>query len=69
MLNKDYFQHDMAYGDLPKRPASHKLIRDQAFNIAKHPKYEQLSGELRKLIIRKFENEKYIHHLKTIFGC
>ena len=31
-------------------------------------KNEQLAGELHKPIIRKFENEKYIHHLKTIFG-
>ena len=41
-LDKACFQHDMAYGnfkDLAKRTASDKVLRDEAFNIAKNPKY------------------------------
>ena len=33
----------MVYGDfkdLARRTASHKLLRDNAFNIAKNPKYD-----------------------------
>ena len=42
-LDKACFQHDMAYGDfndLPTRKASHKVLRDKAFNIDKNPKYD-----------------------------
>ena len=41
-LDKACFQHDMAYGDfkdLAKRTAADKVLRDEAFNIAKNPKY------------------------------
>ena len=41
-LDKACFQHDMTHGDfkdLTKRTASHKILRDKAFNIAKYPKY------------------------------
>ena len=37
-LDKACFQHDMAYGDfkdLKRRTASGKILRDEAFNIAK----------------------------------
>ena len=36
----------MAYGDfkdLKRRTASHKVLRDKAFNIVKYPKYDGLS--------------------------
>ena len=42
-LDKACFQHDMAYGDfkdLNRRTAADKVLRDKAFNIAKHPKYD-----------------------------
>ena len=42
-LDKACFQYDMAYGDfkdLKRRTASHKVLRDKAFNIAKNPKYD-----------------------------
>ena len=42
-FDKACFQHDMPYGDfkdLAKRTASDKVLRDQAFNIAKNPKYD-----------------------------
>ena len=41
-LDKACFQHDMVYGnfkDLARRTAPDKVLRDKAFNIAKHPKY------------------------------
>ena len=37
-LHKACFRHDMAYGDfkdLARRTASYKVLRDEAFNIAK----------------------------------
>ena len=40
-LDKACFQHDMAYGDfksLTRRTASDKILRDEAFNIAKKSK-------------------------------
>ena len=39
-LDKACFQHDMAYGDFKdsvRRTASGKVLRDEAFNIAKNP--------------------------------
>ena len=42
-LDKSCFQHDMAYidfKDLIKRTAADKVLRDQAFGIAKDPKYD-----------------------------
>ena len=43
VLDKAYFQHDMAYGDfndIARRTASDNVLRDKAFNIAKNPKYD-----------------------------
>ena len=40
-LDKACFQHDVAYGDfkdLASRTASDKILRDEAFNIAKNSK-------------------------------
>ena len=42
-LDKASFQHDMAYGkskDSAKRTQSDKVLRDKAFKIASHPKYD-----------------------------
>ena len=42
-LDEACFQHDMAYknfNDLPRRTAADKVLRDNAFNIAKNPKYD-----------------------------
>ena len=39
-LDKVYFQHDMAYGDLKdltRRTTSDKILHNNAFNIAKNP--------------------------------
>ena len=43
-LDKACFQHDMTYGkpkDLAKRTQSDKVLRDKAFKIASHPKYDR----------------------------
>ena len=42
-LDKACFQHDMVhrhFKDLKRRTASDKILRDEAFNIAKNPKYD-----------------------------
>ena len=42
-LDKAWFLHDMAYGDfkdLPRRTACDKILYDEAFNIAKNPKFD-----------------------------
>ena len=43
-LDKACFQHDMAYRDfkdLARRTASDKVLRANACNVAKNPKYER----------------------------
>ena len=37
-LDNACFQHDMAYGDLPKRTAADKVLREKAFKIASDQK-------------------------------
>ena len=42
-LDKAFFQHDIAYEgfkDLPRRTASYNALRDEAFHIARNPKYD-----------------------------
>ena len=42
-LDKDCFQHDMAYGeskDLTKRTQADKVLRDKAFKIVNDAKYD-----------------------------
>ena len=39
-LDRVCFQHDMTYGDLPRRTASDKVLREKPFNIAKNPVYD-----------------------------
>ena len=52
-LDKACFQHDMAYGDfkdLARRTASDKVLRDNAFNIAKNPKYDGYQRRLASMV-------------------
>ena len=56
-LDKACFWHDMAYEDfkdLIRRTASDKILCDEAFNIAKNPKYEYQRG-LASMIYKIFE--------------
>ena len=52
-LDKACFQHDMAYGDfkyLKRRTASHKVLRDKVFKIAKNPKYDGYQWGLASMV-------------------
>ena len=47
----------MAYGDLTKRTAYYKILRDKAFNIAKNPKYEGYQRSLASMIYKFFDKK------------
>ena len=52
-LDKACFQHDIAYGnfkDLPRRTAADTILRDEAFNIAKNPRYYGYQRDLASLV-------------------
>ena len=52
-LDKACFQHNVAWGDfkdLARRTASDKVLRDNAFNIAKNPKYNGYQRRLASII-------------------
>ena len=59
-LDKACFQHDMAYGgfkDFQERTAADKGLRDQAFNIAKNPKYDRYQRGLASMVYKFFEKK------------
>ena len=59
-LDKASFQHDMAYGDfkdLARKPASDKVLRDKAFNIAKNPKYDGYQRGLASMVHKLFDKK------------
>ena len=61
-LDKACFQHDMAYGDfkdLARRTAADRILRDKAFNIAKHPKYDGYQRGLASMFY-KFKKKKLL---------
>ena len=50
----------MAYGDfkdLKRRTASDKVLRDKAFNIAKHPKYDGYQRGLASIVYKFFDKK------------
>ena len=50
----------MAYGDfkdLGRRGASHKVLRDKVFNIAKNPKYDGYQRRLASMFYRFFNKK------------
>ena len=60
MLDKICFQHDIAYGDfkdLARRTASDKFLRDEAFNIAKNPKYDGYKKGFASMVYKIFEKK------------
>ena len=66
--NYDGYQRglvSMVYKFFDKKSAS--LDKSKGSGMINEPNY-QLANELNKPIIRKFKKEKFIHHLKTIFG-
>ena len=59
-LDEVCFQHDMAYGDftdLGRRTTSDKFLRDNAFNIAKNPEYDEYKRGLTS-IVYKYSDKK-----------
>ena len=59
-LDKACFQHDVAYGDfkdLKRRTASHNILRDKAFNIAKNPKYDGYQRGLASMVYKFFDKK------------
>ena len=59
-LDKACFQHDMAYGDfkyLARRTASDKILTDEAFNIAKNPKYDGYERGLASMVYKFFDKK------------
>ena len=50
----------MAYGDFKdfaRRPASDKILRDKAFNIAKNPKYGEYRRGLASMVYKFFDKK------------
>ena len=61
-LVKAWFQHDMCYGDfkdLNRRTAADEVLRDQAFNIAKNPKYDEYQRELASMVYKLFDKKNF----------
>ena len=62
-LDKACFQHDMAYGnfkDFAKRTASDKVLRDNAFNIAKNPKHDGNQRGLASMVYKFFDEKSSV---------
>ena len=56
-LDEACFQNDMAYGgfkDLTRETASHKIMREKTFNIAKNPKYDGYQRVLPSMVYSFF---------------
>ena len=59
-LDKACFQYDMAYGNfkfLARRKASDKVLRDNAFNIAKNPKSDGYQRGLASMVYNFFDKK------------
>ena len=59
-LDKASFQHDMAYGkskDLVKRTQSDDVLRNKAFKIASHPKYDGYQRGLASMVYKFFDKK------------
>ena len=53
LIKQACFQHDMASRnskDIAKRTASNNVLRNQAFNIAKTPKYDEYQRRLASMV-------------------
>ena len=59
-LDKACFAHDAAYSDsknLTKRTIADKILRDKAFNIAKHTKYDRYQRRLASMVYKFFDSK------------
>ena len=66
-LDKVSFQHGMDYRDfkdLTRRTAPDKILCDQAFNIAKTPKYDGYQRGLSSMVYKTFDKKLLlrVHH-------
>ena len=56
------FQHDIAYGDftdLRRRTAADKVLYDEAFNIAKNPKYHGCQRGVASMVYNLFDKKAF----------
>ena len=61
IVDKAWFQHDMAYGDLKdltRKTAYDKILCDKAFNISKNPKYDGYFRGLASIVYECFTKKK-----------
>ena len=59
-LDKACFQHDMAYGDfkdIARRTTSDRILRDEAFNIAKNPENDGYQRGLSSMVYKLFDRK------------
>ena len=70
-LDKACSQHDIEYGDfkdIKRRTASHKILRDKAFNIAKNPKYDGYQRGLASMVHKCFDKKSISLTDKSVSG-
>ena len=68
-LDKACFQHDVAYGDfkyLARRTEADKVLRDKAFNIAKHLKYDGYQRGLTSMVYTFFDKKTARSGIKSM---
>ena len=61
IVDKAWFQHDMAYGDLKdltRKTAYDKILCDKAFNISKNPKYDGYLRGLASIVYECYKKKK-----------
>ena len=59
-LDNACFEHDMAYGkskDLVERTQSDKVLKDKAFKIVSHPKYDGYQRGLASMVYKVFDKK------------
>ena len=67
-LDKACFQHDMTYGGfkyLFRRTASDKILRDEAFNIAKNSKFDGYQRSLASMVYNIFDKKASGSNIKN----
>ena len=68
-LDKACFAHDSAYSDskdLTKRTAEDKVLRDEAFNTAKDPKYDGYQRGLAPMVYNFFNKKSKGSSIKSV---
>ena len=68
-LDNSCFRHDMAYKDfkdLARRTAADKVLRDEAFNNAKDPKYDGYQRGLASMVYKFFDKKSKGSGIKSI---